>query len=505
MTTCLVAFGFAFLVACAATISARHIALRVGIVDKPDGFRKVHQREVPLLGGIAVYVAFGAPIAVLFLGYRNAVSDLLHQHGAELGALLAGGAVVVAAGVVDDVRGLPARWKLLVQIVAASIAFAGGYAIRGISNPFGGTIVLGLLSFPVTVFWFVGCMNAVNFLDGLDGLAAGVCLFASVALFLVSLFFGNVVCMLLMACLSGAILGFLLFNFHPASIFLGDSGSMLLGFLVGALSLLGARKTEAAIALLIPIILLGLPILDAVLAVLRRWLRKVPISAADRQHIHHVLLSMGLSHKQVVLILYGACVALCVAALLVTAGRSEVTLMVLGSLAVVAFVCTRVFGGLRFFDVVGRISRGLEHSQRSGRARVSVEKAVARMKRAPSVSTVWLAFSEALESLDLDYARLHLKRVGRLHASVLHWPDGRPWTGEQSKPVLDAWSALLSVHSNGHAFGELELRKSVLTSSLLPEAPELAERLRHELSGQVERLSAVTEEAAVLRSVVGPS
>ena len=160
-------------------------------------------------------------------------------------------------------------------------------------------------------------MNAVNLMDGLDGLAAGVCLFVSLTLFLVSLHFRNVLAMLLMSCFSGAVFGFLLFNFYPAKIFLGDSGSMLLGFLVGALSLIGStRKAETAIALLIPVVALGVPIFDTSLTILRRWYKKFPIGSPDRQHIHHVLLSMGYSHPRAVLTLYVTTMVLGGAALL---------------------------------------------------------------------------------------------------------------------------------------------------------------------------------------------
>ncbi len=359
MTTCIVAFSVAFIVALAATAMVRQAARRLGVVDKPDPYRKIHKRETPRLGGVAIYVAFAAPIILLYVFRLSRVSDSLHGRIVPLLALLAGGALALGIGVVDDVRGLRARWKLLLQCLPACAAMAGGYVIHEVSTPFGGSLSLGALAIPVTLFWFLGCMNAVNLLDGLDGLAAGVCLFVSLTLLLVSVFFGNAVSVLLMCCLSGSILGFLVFNFHPASIFLGDSGTMLLGFLIASLSIMSSRKVETAVALLIPFIALGLPILDTALAILRRWCRRLPISAADRQHIHHVLLSMGLSHRQVVVILYVVCIFLGGAALLVTAGRSEVTVLVLGSLSIMAFVCVRIFGGLRFSQVFARLAEEL--------------------------------------------------------------------------------------------------------------------------------------------------
>ncbi|MCK4376445.1 MAG: undecaprenyl/decaprenyl-phosphate alpha-N-acetylglucosaminyl 1-phosphate transferase [Candidatus Brocadiae bacterium] len=495
MTTCLVAFGLALLVGLAATLAVRKVALRLGVVDRPDEFRKVHQREVPLLGGIAIYVGFATPVALCFF-HRNVVTQHLYQRPAELAALMAGAAMVLAMGVIDDAWGLPARWKLTVQAAAASVAFAGGFSIGLVSNPFGEPVALGLLSLPVTLFWFLGCMNAVNLLDGLDGLAAGVCLFASVTLFLVSLLFGHVLIMLLMACLSGAILGFLLFNFHPASVFLGDSGSMVLGFLVGALSLWGARKAEATVALLIPCIALGLPIFDTVLAIVRRWLRRLPIAAPDRGHVHHVLLSMGLSHRQAVLVLYVVCVVLGGAALLVTAGRNELTLLVLGSLAILAFVCVRVFGGMQFLDLWGRLAGEWTRRHRAAEAKISVERAISRMQAVTSTNALWGAFCAGLEGLDLDFAVLQLFAVGQSRPHVLTWPEGRHPAPDRRASEPESWSARLRVQSNGRTFGELELGKCIEGGLLLSDAPELVDRLKREMATNMERLSALNVEDA---------
>jgi UDP-GlcNAc:undecaprenyl-phosphate GlcNAc-1-phosphate transferase len=499
VTTCIVTFSLAFVVAYVGTHLARMAALRLRIVDAPDQFRKLHQREMPLLGGVAVFVGFMTPVGLLCFAYRNSVSELLRARPAEMAALAIGSAVILGLGIVDDVRSVPARWKLGIQLVAATAAFAGGHRITAVTNPFGRPFVLGWLSYPATVFWLLGCANAVNLLDGLDGLAAGVCLFASITLFLVSLLAGNVMSMVLLACLSGAILGFLLLNFHPAKIFLGDSGSMLLGFVVGLLSLMGARKTEASISLLVPVIALGLPILDTVTAILRRWSRKLPISAADRHHIHHRLLGMGLSQRQAVLVLYMACVVLCAAALLTTAGRDEVTLMVVGSLGVVAFVCVRVFGRLRLLDLVGRVSEDLAHSSRASAARMAIEQVEGRMRRAQNVLELWSAATGAFECLELDHAVLHL-RTAEGQARSFAWHGARTAGAEAEEHGPDSWSARLSVERDGRVVGELRLAKSVRGSALRPEVPELVDRLRWELAGQVERFTPGAGQPAVARA-----
>jgi UDP-GlcNAc:undecaprenyl-phosphate GlcNAc-1-phosphate transferase len=495
MTTCLVAFAVAFAVALAATVAVRAGARRLGVVDRPDRFRKLHSREVPLLGGVAVYVGFAAPVLALLFLHHNALSVLLHESAGQVAALIVGGGLVLGVGALDDVRGVPARWKLIAQASAASMAFAGGFGISTVSNPFGPPLALGLLSYPVTLLWLVGCMNAVNLLDGLDGLAAGVCLFAAMTLCLVSLLFDQMLSMLLMLCLSGSVLAFLLFNFHPATVFLGDSGSLLLGFLMGCLSLSAARKTEATIALIIPFVALGLPVFDTMLAVLRRWLRRLPLSTADRRHVHHVLLSMGLSHRQAVLALYAACLLLGAAALLITAGRDEVTLLVLGSLAIMAFVCVRLFGGMRFLDLWSRLSAGLAQRHDSAEARISVERAIARMNAVRDTRELWQAFCGCLEGLRLDFAVLQLFPRDAAQPQVFAWvspqqedaPGGAP--SQSADMPVEGWSAQLQVRFNGHSFGRLRVGRKAGRGPPLADAPELVDRLRAEMANQMERLA----------------
>jgi len=488
MTTSAIAFLLALAVSLLATLIVRVAARRWGILDRPDNYRKVHSKAVPRLGGVAIFIGFLCPIGALYFVYRNVVSDMLYTHPLLLGGLLGGGAIALATGIIDDVRNLSPHWKIILQTAAALVALLAGYSISRVNNPFGQPWVLGWLTVPVTLFWFLGCMNAVNLLDGLDGLAAGVCLVASVTLFLVSVLFGNVLSMLLLASLSGAIFGFLLFNFHPASIFLGDSGTMLLGFMIGALSLSGARKAEATVVLLIPAVALGLPILDTSVAILRRWSRKLPISSADRHHIHHFLLSTGLSHKRVVLILYVVCLSLGAVALLIATGRDEVTLFIIGSLGIIAFVCIRVFGQLRLNDIWGRLIGQLKEKHRSAEAKVSVQKTIARMKNAKTTEGVWEVFSRGLEDLEFDFAKFHLFKRNGVRVRSLTWSNNGNWAGGQDPIESDFWSARLRVKNNGHLFGELELGKRIKQSPLLAEAPELVDLLRKEMAAQLERM-----------------
>ncbi len=488
MTTSLVAFLVAFAVSVVATLVVRSAAWSLGIVDRPDGFRKVHSTAIPRLGGVAIFLAFLAPVAALYFVYRNDVSDLLYQRPFHLAGLVGGGAIALGMGIADDIRSLPARWKLLLQIAAACVAFAAGIAIKSVSNPFGEPIMLGLLSFPFTVFWFVACMNAINLLDGLDGLAAGISLFVTATMFLVALMFRNTFSMLLLSSLGGATLGFLLFNFHPARVFLGDSGSMFLGFMVGGLALLGSQKAETAVALFIPIVALGLPVLDTSLAIARRWSRRLPISAADKQHIHHVLLSWGLTQRQVVVTLYVASIILGGAALVMAAGHHEMIPLLLGALGVIAFVSIRVLGGLRLSDLWGRFTEDLRRRQQSGEARTSVQEAVARMRVAMSAEAVWEAFSTGLEGIDFDFATLRLLDVPKSGLRTFTWSNHENQVVNRQMLGPDSWSARFRVRSNGHLFGELEVSKTVQDSPLLAGASELVDRLRSEMASQIERL-----------------
>lgn len=491
MTTIWVAFVSAFIVALLATRTVIAFARRIGAVDKPDGYRKVHKQETPRLGGLAIYAAFAAPlVALIHFPEWSQVSRELFSRADTMLSLMIGATLALGLGVLDDLFDLRAIWKLLWQVLIASLMYWFGFSIAAISNPFGGRFGLGAFSFPVTVFWFVGCMNAVNLLDGLDGLAAGMTLFVSLTLFLVSLHFRNLIGMLLMGSLSGAALGFLMFNFPPARIFLGDSGSMLLGFLVAALSLVGAtRKAEAAVALFIPVVALGLPILDTSLAILRRWYKRLPISAPDRQHIHHALVAMGYSQRRVVMTLYGICLVLGLAALLITMGRNEVVFLVIGSLVVMAFVCARIFSGVRLSDVVEKLARDRAMNEQSAMAKIAVEKALYEMGEANSVDGVWGAVSRALRGLGMDYGKLSLYSGEEAHVESWSWEAEGYSQDEKARQHADGWWGRLGVRRDGEVLGELTVGKSAGTSQPIPEAAALLDRLRTEISRQLERVS----------------
>ena len=254
-------------------------------MDRPNA-RKVHTHVIPRLGGLAIYIGFMA--AVLFC--------VPLQH--ELVGMLLGCTAIVAVGIWDDICNIPAKVKLVGQILAACIPIAFGIQIEWLTNPFGDIIVLPeIIAIPVTIFWIIGFTNTVNLIDGLDGLAAGVAFIASISMFLLAYNLNQFLPALVIVSMAGAALGFLQYNFNPAKIFMGDTGSMLLGYTLSVAAVLGLVKTAATVALVVPIIALGLPILDTTFAIIRRKMSGVPIFQPDKGHLHHRLLALGMTRS----------------------------------------------------------------------------------------------------------------------------------------------------------------------------------------------------------------
>jgi len=316
----------------------RNRAFSWGAVDTPDP-RKVHKEPMPRIGGLAIYIAFVLAIV--------ATQDL---NGPLLG-ILVGGTLVVALGVIDDIKGLPAKVKLLGQIAAAGAVIPFGVVISYVTNPLSGEMLfLGWLAYPVTIFWLVAVTNAINLIDGLDGLAGGVSCIAALTLAAVAFtqwymfgvpgMAGVIVLALILAC---AILGFLRYNFYPAKIFLGDTGSMFLGFILAAMSVMSFTKSATAISVFIPMVVLGLPLLDTFFAIIRRYHHHRPIFQPDKEHLHHQLMAMGLSHRQAVLAIYGVSSILGLSAVvlnMVSTDRAAVILVILS--VVVIWLANRI-------------------------------------------------------------------------------------------------------------------------------------------------------------------
>lgn len=327
------------------TPAVRALAHRFRALDEP-GERRVHAAPVPRLGGVAVLAAGLGALGLASACGLDVYGELV-SHGWSLGWLLAGVLSVVTAGIIDDVWSLGPAPKLAFQVLAGGMALAGGYGFSAITNPItGGYINLGALGGFATLLWVVGITNAFNLIDGLDGLAAGVAMIASTTLLSVSLAEGRTDAAVLSVVLVGALAGFLYYNFNPASIFLGDSGSLLLGYLLAVVSIQSLHKGATAVVILVPILALGFPIMDTVLTMLRRFLVAgfASIFRADREHIHHRLLTLGMTHRRAVLLLYAVCVGFSAMTFLAVTVRAAGDAIVVGLVAVASYVGIRKLG-----------------------------------------------------------------------------------------------------------------------------------------------------------------
>jgi UDP-GlcNAc:undecaprenyl-phosphate GlcNAc-1-phosphate transferase len=295
---------FAFVVATVVSLhltrTVRDWAKRRNLIDAPDRYRKFHLEPMPRIGGIAIYASVVVTMCAWLVFYPGFAFDATR--------LLALGGVMALVGLWDDIKELTAWQKFALQVAVAGIAWLSGFRILDGWSYDGDGLSLGILSLPVTLLWIVGITNAFNLIDGIDGLAAGAALFSMLSLFIASIVAGSdPSVVLLLAILAGATTGFLRYNFNPASIFLGDSGSLLLGFMISLLAIQSSQKSTTAFAVAVPLVSVGLPVLDTIVVIIRRFLIRKPLFEGDRRHIHHVLVDRGLSPKAVVILLYGFC------------------------------------------------------------------------------------------------------------------------------------------------------------------------------------------------------
>ena len=300
------------------------MAQRTGAMDAPNA-RKVHKKPIPRIGGLGIYAGFMA--AIIFTLPKYGLDAEMFK---ETCGLIFSGTLIVALGLVDDYKNLPAKLKLLGQIGAAAVlVLLFDVRINFVTDPFGDYLYLDNFAIPVTMFWLVGLTNTVNLIDGLDGLAAGVAAIASFTILLIALEQNFILVAVLTAALAGAAVGFLKYNFNPAKIFMGDTGSMFLGFMLAGISVTGAVKSVAAIALIVPIFALGLPILDTAFAIVRRVRGGVPIFKPDKGHLHHRLLNAGFTQRQAVLLMYIVSALFGLSAIALTAVSSQIAVLIL--------------------------------------------------------------------------------------------------------------------------------------------------------------------------------
>lgn len=368
----------------------RPLAFKWGAVDRGTG-RRVHSGVIPRLGGLGIFLAFIIPM--VFKLTRGSW-DVFHQN---MVGILVASAVVVFLGAYDDIKGAKVSHKLAAEIIAAAVIYWWGIRITLITNPFGQPFELGWMSLPVTVLWIIVITNAVNLIDGLDGLAAGSGILISATFFLLDSSYLNL--QIIYVILAGSLAGFLRYNFPPASIFMGDSGSLFLGFFLASTSILSSHKATALATMMVPIIAFIFPLMDMTYAVLRRYYRGIALGSADREHIHHKLLDKGFTKKKALFILYAVNISVMLLILLVVKKQLNADFLGLVLIVVVAIAGLRLFDYLEFLPLIKDQLR--KHG--IGKRRRYYDYVVSRFRKSAAKSRSFSDFEEHLTLLLQEY------------------------------------------------------------------------------------------------------
>jgi len=407
-------FAFSLAVSFVATRLVRDVATRRGWVSVPADGRHVHRAPLPRLGGVAIFLAFSLSLGI-WLGLSLIFPRLVEGLASSmLLRIYVPACLIFCLGIYDDLQGAGPYLKFSVQAIAAAMLFEGGMRVLDLPLIFSHSLPW-FVGLPLTIVWVVAVTNAFNLIDGLDGLAAGSALFSTMVFFVVSLVNHSGLGSLMSVTLAGAILGFLRFNFNPATIFLGDSGSLFIGFMLSALALAGAQKAPTFVAVAIPVVSFGLPILETLLSILRRLISGRPIFTADREHIHHKLLEMGFSHRQVVVVLYAVSALFAMLSLFLLWPTGSTLGLVL------AVVGTGIWLGVQHlnyleFGELRRVAQRTIDQRQIVINNLSVRRAVEELKVAGNYQQVRSVLVAAFESNDFDAFELHLKSLPGDHA-----------------------------------------------------------------------------------------
>jgi len=458
----------AFSLCVALTPFVRRVAFKVGAVDVPDARRKIHTETTAALGGIAVAGAFFVTLPMLRLLFPSIETLALWRLALPCAAIL-------ALGAWDDIHPIKPRFKLFLQCVAAACFYAAGFRLDRVF----GTDLSPWLSFAATIMWLVACANAMNLFDGMDGLAAGLSMFVSFTLLALAGYQGKVEVAVVSAVLAGASLGFLLYNFPPAVIFLGDTGSLFLGMTLGVLAIEGSFKSHLAFALIVPFIALGLPLMDAVLAVMRRVSRRVSVFTPDREHIHHRLVALGFTRRQALVLLYGLSVILASVSLLIAFSGSIWAggLIVLAGISIAALV--RLLGASELREFGFFILGGLGRRRALARHRRVLKRGERLLQNASNIREVT---AQAL----LDLRNLGFDRV------MIRWQDDTFSEGSMPprEEAMDTWQWDTRLFAGGVAEGTLTLVKHGGPQTIPPEIPLLIQKYAEALADALARMSA---------------
>lgn len=491
----LLSAGFAFLL----TPLVGRIGKYYGFVDKPSG-RKVHKIPLPRIGGVAIFLAFHLSflaMTALSTESRNLITSRL-----SLFWLLGGSTVVFLMGFMDDIQRLTPRIKFAIQGVAAAMAYAAGLRISVIQLPWDSTLSLGWLSFPTTVFWVLLVVNAINLTDGLDGLAAGISLFASLLLLALSVLGKNHVVAMGLAAVAGSCAGFLRYNFNPASIFMGDCGSYFLGYMLASLSVLGSIKSQTTVAILIPFIALGLPLMDTLLAPIRRFCLGQKLFQPDRSHVHHKLLQMGFSQRKAVLVMYFITICLGLFSLMIVNMRNEQTAFLLLTLGICVIWGIHKLGYLGYIGpdkMIGYIHDVSDEMGFNRDRRTFLNHQIA-ISEAMNSEEMWRRIVEALIPLQIDHAELHFNEDFCVSPSRCHYT----WSLRELREDPAKWchhllSIELPLADEKQSYGTLFLKKDIIADPISHYTLRRIEHLRRSIVG---KLSTFKEKSNVKQSIL---
>jgi len=436
--------------------------------------------KIPRLGGLAIYMTILLVWGALLL-IPNMVRDSFLAQWRTLLTLLVPGTLVLLIGAYDDVFGASPRQKLLVEAVAAGMVWWAGFRIANVPL-IGHGMHSSLLSFLLTIFWIVAVTNSLNLIDGLDGLAAGIAFFVTLSVFAVSLIQANYFVCILAITLAGALLGFLRFNFAPATIFLGDSGSLFLGFVLAALAIHTSQKSSTLVAIVVPFVAFGLPLLDTSLTVLRRFLGGRPLFRPDRDHIHHRLLQNRLTLKVVVLGLYGLAALFSLGSLVILQSTGSLVALVAVLAGASAWFLT---GGLRyeeFAELNDYVSRAVQSQRRVMANQILIRKAARQLEEVENIEEGWQVLASALEALDFD----------ALSCRFFEWPNGGPpslaaWSRWGESSPSEIWSISVPLRAGEKAVGELQVCRALSKERLLFQFSSLLDTLIPPFENQLKR------------------
>ena len=467
----LLVFAVSFLSCVLATPLVTRFATWAGAIDRPDQFRRIHQGDTPRLGGLGLAVGVVAGLSTLILGEYLPQWPGAPAWVASLGWVASAGLLILVLGVVDDTVGVGPRAKLIGQSAAVLILYAGGIRIESVEF-LGAELLLSVplhlplpgletivtvdpLSIALTLFWFLGCMNIWNLIDGMDGLASGVGLLVAGTMMLVAFALSNYGSALMAAALAGGLAGFLLYNWHPACIFLGDCGSLLIGMLIGVIGIQGSLKGTMAVSILLPILAMGLPISDTALAIFRRWVRNLPLTAADRRHVHHVLIGLGLNPRQAAAMLYSFTAFLCGVVLLGVAARSDVLALFLGIIGSMAFVVILYSRRDELADLRHDLAARMDRGRQERRAAKTTWEAIQRVELCDDPEHIMAIMAETADAMGCEVLHVDFLGPGRSPSRI---GRRRPWEAPDGEgDVVSGSTARFRLSGAGDALLTVDL------------------------------------------------